>query len=131
MLIYPFFYCNVSKMKRKTWAYIFFGVATGASFVLMFLYGSQSDFLRGLELLFIFIFRFSVSFEFALFLLYCNELYPAQIRGLGIGISSAIGTIASTGTPLIFGELRKKNFPVMLIFLLFGVISLICSKFLP
>jgi hypothetical protein len=51
----------------------------------------------------IFVFRFSISFEFSLFLIYCNELFPSQMRGLGIGFSSALGTTASTLSPLLFG----------------------------
>jgi len=30
-------------------------------------------------------------------------LYPAQVRGVGIGTSSAFGIIAAVGAPLIFG----------------------------
>jgi hypothetical protein len=51
-------------------------------------------------------------------------LYPSRARGLGAGIVSAIGTMASTSSPIFLGYLKRKNFNVMTLFVLFGIIAI-------
>jgi hypothetical protein len=38
---------------------------------------------------------------FAIFLIFTTELYPESARGLGLGVSSAVGTVASSSTAYI------------------------------
>jgi sugar phosphate permease len=71
----------------------------------------------------IFFFRFSIAIEFALFLVYTVELFPARIVGLGNGAVSAVGTIASTLSPLILGYLKRMEFNLMMFFLILGIIG--------
>ena len=77
-----------------------------------------------LELIVVFIFRACISFFFCFFQIYFCELYPARARGMGAGIVSAIGTLASTSSPIYLGYLNRKNINVMSIFVLFGIIGM-------
>lgn len=51
----------------------------------------------------IFVFRFAISFYFVILAIYEIELFPAQIKGIAIGFASALGTVASTISPVVFG----------------------------
>lgn len=77
-----------------------------------------------LELIVVFIFRACISFFFCFFQIYFCELYPARARGMGAGIVSAIGTLASTSSPIYLGYLKRNNINVMSIFVLFGIIGM-------
>ena len=43
---------------------------------------------------------------------------------MGAGIVSAVGTIASTSSPIYLGYLRRNNVNPMTVFVLFGIIGL-------
>jgi hypothetical protein len=57
-------------MERKIWAKIFFGISIACSIGLFFIMGSNDDFLKVIQMILIFIFRFAISFEFAVFNIY-------------------------------------------------------------
>ena len=59
------------------------------------------------ELIIVFIFRAAVSLYFCIFYLYVNELYPSRVSGIGLGIISAIGIIATTISPIVLGILKR------------------------
>lgn len=77
-----------------------------------------------IELVFVFIFRACVAFYFCYFQIYFCELYPARARGIGAGVVSAVGTLASTSSPIYLGYLKRNNINVMTIFVLFAIIGL-------
>lgn len=64
--------------------------------------------------------------EFAIFLVYTNEVFPTQIRGTALGFSSALGTIASTSSPYIFGTEVSNNTQTSLLMLVFLGVCLLC-----
>lgn len=72
----------------------------------------------------VFIFRGCIAFFFCFFQVYFCELYPSRARGMGAGIVSAIGTLASTSSPIYLGYLQRNDINVMSIFVLFGIIGL-------
>lgn len=72
----------------------------------------------------VFIFRGCVSFFFCFFQVYFCELYPARARGMGAGIVSAVGTLASTSSPIYLGYLRRNGINVMSFFVLFAIIAI-------
>jgi MFS family permease len=49
--------------------------------------------------------RFSTAFYYSVLFLFVNELYPSRARGIGFGVGSAAGAIASTLGNLIIGIL--------------------------
>jgi len=77
-----------------------------------------------LEIIIVFIFRASVSFYFCFFQIYFCELYPSRARGMGSGVVSAIGTLASTSSPIYLGYLQRSGINPMTVFVLFGIIGL-------
>lgn len=52
-------------------------------------------------------------------------MFPTQIRGIGIGISSALGTVASTSSPYIFGHYIDSNLDTSRTMIVFVVISIV------
>jgi hypothetical protein len=75
-------------------------------------------------LVLIFIFRAAVSLYFCIFYLYVNELYPSRVSGIGLGIISAVGIIATTISPIVLGILKRNDFNIMIIFCAFGVLAM-------
>lgn len=78
-----------------------------------------------------FIFRACVSLFFCFFLVYICEIYPARIRGIGTGIVSSIGSLATILNPIYIGALRKNGLNAFTIFLILGLIAIGCLKLLP
>jgi len=76
------------------------------------------------ELILVFIFRASIAFFFCFFQVYFCELYPSRARGMGAGMVSAVGTLASTSSPIYLGYLSRNNINVMTIYVLFGIIGI-------
>ena len=79
-----------------------------------------------IELIVVFIFRASIAFYFTYFQIYFCELYPSRARGIGSGVVSCFGTIASTSSPLYLGLLKSINFNVMTVFVLWSIIGISC-----
>jgi hypothetical protein len=77
-----------------------------------------------IEIIVVFIFRGSIAFYFCFFQIYFCELYPARARGIGSGIVSAVGTLASTSSPIYLGYLQRNNINPMTVFVLFGIIGM-------
>lgn len=75
IVIYPFFYFQIDKMARRKVGVLLFALCTVSSLVLVFYEPSCEEGICTaviLRLGLIFIFRFCISLEFALFLVYCN-----------------------------------------------------------
>ena len=84
-----------------------------------------------LELLCVFSARFFTAFYFSVFFLYVTELYPLRARGIGFGIGSAAGAIASSsGNAIIFG-LADNGITPMIFFTLVGILAIATLFFLP
>jgi drug/metabolite transporter superfamily protein YnfA len=69
-----------------------------------------------------------------MFLIHCNEILPTQVRGIGISVSSALGSIASISSPYIFGSVIKNNNDkslIMIVFLAVSIIGIIFTCLVP
>ena len=77
-----------------------------------------------IEIIIVFIFRGSIAFYFCYFQIYFCQLYPSRARGMGSGVVSAVGTLASTSSPIYLGYLQRNSINPMTIFVLFGIIGL-------
>jgi hypothetical protein len=44
-------------------------------------------------------------FQYVIFVIHVTEIYPVQVRGLGVGIAITIGGIGGTITPIVLEEL--------------------------
>jgi hypothetical protein len=103
IFVYPIIYFFVEKMQRKLWGKMLFALATICGVGLFFVTRLEGNFWKFMQMVLIFVFRFAISFYFVLFSIYSTELFPAQIKGVAIGFASALGTVASTTSPVIFG----------------------------
>lgn len=59
------------------------------------------------------------------------ELYPARSRALGGGIASAVGTAASTLSPIVLGYFERNNMNPNIIFAILALLSVGVSTILP
>lgn len=59
------------------------------------------------------------------------EIYPARIRAIGVGVISSFGTLATALNPLYLGLARLAGFNPFSIFLIFGMVAIVCLSILP
>lgn len=120
-------YLYIDKIERRKGGIILFSVCSLSALLLTFIKKPEDvdiSLEAVLELIIVFIFRACVAFFFCFFQIYFCELYPSRARGMGAGIVSAVGTLASTSSPIYLGVLKRNNINVMTIFVLFGIIGL-------
>jgi sugar phosphate permease len=120
-----FFY--IEKISRNSVGKLLFFIAVCAAFVLSFFEEpDECDFCLEsvVELIIIFIFRACISFFFCFFQIYVCELFPSRARGMGFGIVSAVGTLASTSSPIYLGVLRRNGLDEFNFFILFGIAAI-------
>ena len=103
-------YFYIDKVKRKSTGFVLFLVTVISALIISMIKKPENCNLcyqSIIELCLVFIFRLCIAVEYALFLVYTVELFPTRVVGLGVGALSAIGTIASTLSPLILGALKR------------------------
>lgn len=69
------------------------------------------------------IFRAAVSFFLFFFEIYITELFPARIRGLSYGITSAFGSLSSVLTPIVLNALYKSGIDGVFLFAITGFLA--------
>ena len=84
-----------------------------------------------IELVVIFIFRFAISVEVIIAIVYSNELFPSRVLAMADGISSICGMIVNTVCPLILGSLERIGFNLMLYFFILAIGGCFVSILLP
>lgn len=72
-----------------------------------------------------------MSFYFSIFFLYATELFPLRARGIGFGVGSAAGAIASSSGGPILSTLVDNSISPMIFFTLCGIIGAAVLFFLP
>lgn len=133
MVIFLPAFIYIERIARKTFGILLYAIAVVMAGILIFV--SKPEYCElclesFVELVIIFIFRLCVSFFFCFFQVYVCELYPSRARGLGSGIVSAVGTIASTVSPLLLGQLKRQGINVMIFFVMFGIVAIGCLTLL-
>lgn len=128
LLCYIPSYYLIEKQPRKLLCIALIGLATLCAAIMVFVRKPEDcDGQCGeaiIELILIFIFRFSVSMEFTVMIIFLAELYPGRARALGNGFCSAFGTVASTISPIFLGILDRAEVNPMLYFTILGIIGL-------
>ena len=105
LLAYPFSFWFIQKLPRIKSGYICFALAILFNGILIFVNPGEdcNGCTQGIiEIIFVFASRFVISFYFSIFFLYVTEIFPLRARGLGFGIASAAGAIASSSGQFIF-----------------------------
>jgi hypothetical protein len=132
-----FCYAVVKNFKRKNLAILSMATILVCSIALIFVYRPKTDGevlpLSGNIgiLAALFIITFCVSAEFTYFYIYVSELYPIQIRIIGISLINFTGAIAIALSQQIITSCLTSGFNVMIVFALFAIASVIASLFLP
>jgi len=132
-----FCYFVVKNVKRRNFAIISMAIILVCSFVLIFIYrpktdGSTIPLSGNIGILAaMFVITFCISAEFTYFYIYMTELYPTQVRVIGISLITFTGAIALAVSQYIIDSCINTGFNVMIVFTLFAVASIIASFFLP
>ena len=79
----------------------------------------------------LFVVIFAISIEYTFFYVYLTELYPSQIRVVGISLITLTSGITLAVTQLIIDKSIESGFSVMIIFCMFAAASIVASFFLP
>jgi MFS family permease len=84
-----------------------------------------------LEIVCVFIARFSIAFYFSIFFLFVNELYPLRARGLGFGIGSAAGAVGTMSGNVVIGYFYENSINPQILNLLLAIIAISTLIFVP
>ena len=79
----------------------------------------------------IFIFRFMITSEYTFYYVYFNEIYPTQVRVIGTSLITVFGAATITIVPEIIDVCLSNNFPIMAVFAVLSVGSILLSWRLP
>ena len=132
-----FCYLVVKNCKRKTLAVGSMAVILACSIVLVFVYKPKAE--REVAsvtgnigiLAILFIITFCVSAEYTYFYVYLTELYPTQVRVIGLSLVTFSGAITLAVSQYIIDSCLSSGFNVMIVFSLFALVSSVASFFLP
>lgn len=84
-----------------------------------------------METILVFTARFCICAYFSVFFLFVTEIYPLPLRGIGFGMSSAFGALASISSQFVLSSISKTKINPMIIFSGVSVIGLIIISRLP
>ena len=133
LFAYPFAFWFIQKLPRIRTGFVCFGLALIFNTVMIFVHPGEDckGCAKGIvQIILVFASRFVISFYFAVFFLYVTEIFPLRARGLGFGIASAAGAIASSSGQFIFTELEDKQINPMIFFAVFSLLSIIVLSFM-
>jgi len=74
--------------------------------------------------------EFSITAEFNYFLVYINELFPTQVRIIGIGLVKTFGGTSQTLSALLISLCKATGFKIMIIFSALAALCVFCSYLL-
>ncbi len=82
-------------------------------------------------MLLMFGFRLVISFYYAIFFLYSNELLPIRARGVSIGVASTFGLFFVSIQNIVISFCVMHNYNFMIILTIIGLIALFGVYNLP
>jgi len=129
-------YFTIGKMPRRIYGVVSFGIIAACSIALIFIWDQDNTENTELSsniivLIFIFFIELTVSNAFNFYAVYLNELYPTQIRIVGIGFIKVFGSITAMVSSQIINACINSGFKIMLLFALLAIISMIIYYLLP
>ena len=121
----------VYRVKRKVYAYISFAVIMVSSIALVFIWDQNNEEVtdvgaNAVVLALIFVIQFTITAEFSLFITNMNELYPGQVRVIGIGFVKTWGGTGLMLAPLILDACLSSGFRIMIIFAALAGLCALC-----
>jgi hypothetical protein len=79
----------------------------------------------------IFLFELAISFEFTIFYVYMNEVFPTQARVVGTSVVSLVGEAVVIFSSEIIDLCFLNDFPVMILFSSLSFVCIVISLGLP
>ena len=129
-------YLIISKVKRRKEGMISFSIIAICSLTLIFIWDqNQTDVTdigsNLIVLFFVFFIELTVSNAFNIYAIYLNELFPTQVRIIGVGFVKTFGTIVLLFSSQIINACLNSGFKIMILFTALAVLSAYLSFVLP
>jgi OCT family organic cation transporter-like MFS transporter 4/5 len=124
-----------SKLKRKKALYLFLTI--GSIFCMAFLpFSSQSDDADGgtsglIQALLTLVVKFCVCIGFGMIYIFASELFPTELRSVGVGVCIFVGRFGSMLAPFILQWSEAIDIHHMVIYGVLGFLTLIPVYYLP
>ena len=122
----------VNRVKRKIYAYVSFAIIMICSTVLVFIWDQNNEEevtdigANAAVLALIFVIQFTITAEFNLFITNMNELFPVQVRVIGIGFVKTWGGTGLMLSPLIIDACLDSGFRIMILFAALAALCALC-----
>lgn len=131
---YPFCSLFIEKLPRKKSGYLLVGIPL-VIFALLSFFNVEIDCDNCNEGMFetvlVFTARFCICAYFSVFFLFLTEIYPLPVRGIGFGMTSVFGALASISSQFILTSISKTKINPMIIFTFISVIGILALFQLP
>ena len=126
----------INHVPRRMLGIITFSICAACSIALIFLWDQDQKETTDVNsniivLVFIFYLEFAITCEFDSFMVYINELYPTQVRMIGIGIVKTAGAVILLFQSMIIQACLDSGFRIMILFAGLSILSAVCSFILP
>lgn len=134
IIVYPITFCIIDLLPRRRSATFLMGLASLFTGILIFVRKPlvcDECFEGNLQIVMVFCARFCIAMYFAIFFLYCTELYPLPARALGFGIGSSAGALASTSSQVVMPLIQQHGWNPMILLTLMSFSCIFLVKFLP
>ena len=131
-----FGYMTIMKIPRRTSGCVSFAIVMLCSFILIFVWHQDETEVAHLGesifvLIFLFLIELTISNAFNNYAVYLNELYPTQIRLVGIAFVKMFGAITTMVSSQIIHACISSGFRIMILFTILAGISIFLYYLLP
>lgn len=126
----------IRKLNRRIVACICFSIILVSATTLAFIWDQDQQQVSDVSsniivLIFVFILEFAITVEFNFFIVYINELFPTQVRIIGIGFIEIFGTMVLVGSKSIISLCIEGGIKIMGLFAVMAALCAACSYLLP
>jgi hypothetical protein len=131
-----FGYLTIYRLPRRLEGCVSFAVIMLCSVVLIFIWDQDETEITDIRanivvLLLVFFIELTVSNAFNFYAVYLNELYPTQIRIIGVGFIKTFGSLTIMTSSQIINACLNSGFKIMLLFAILAAFSIFLSYILP
>jgi hypothetical protein len=129
-------YFTIYRVPRRTMACVSFAIIMACSTVLIFIWDQDETEVTDIgsnmvTLIFLFFIELTVSNAFNFYSIYLNELFPTQVRIIGVGFIKTFGSLTVTFSGQLISACLNGGFKIMILFAILAGICGILSWMLP
>ena len=129
-------YFFINKITRRKLAIVSLLIIGLSSIVMIFIWDQDKSDITDIwsniaVIIFVFIISLAIASEYNFFVVYINELYPAQVRIIGVGFIKSFGGGALMFSSLIIQLCLDTGFKIMILFTILAAIAIYISYILP